>query len=45
LIHADSRIFGTTPAEFQIVAGRLNVITGFPAEGKSSLNKRTPLDY
>ena len=44
LIHADSRIFGTTPAEFRIVPDSLNVITGFPIRGDSSLKKKTYLD-
>lgn len=44
LIHADARIFGTTPAEFKIMSNCLNVITGFPIEGESSLEKRTYLD-
>jgi diacylglycerol kinase (ATP) len=43
-IHADARVFGTTPVEFKILPNALNVITGFPKEENNSLNKRTPLD-
>jgi diacylglycerol kinase (ATP) len=45
LVHADGRFFGQTPAEFTIVPNALNVITGFPKAGDSSLVKRTYLDY
>ncbi len=44
LVHADARIFGTTPVEFRSVPSSLNVVVGFPKAGSSTLNKRTPLD-
>lgn len=44
VVHADARVFGKTPVEFSILANALNVITGFPKAGESSLVKRTPLD-
>lgn len=44
VIHADARIFGTTPVEIKILPNALNIITGFPLPGKSSLEKRTLLD-
>ena len=45
IIHADARVFGTTPAEFKILPSALNVITGFPKPGfDKALLKRTLLD-
>lgn len=46
LVHADARIFGTTPIEISILPNALTVITGFPqAQSKvQSLVKRTYLD-
>jgi diacylglycerol kinase (ATP) len=44
LVHADARLFGKTPVEFNIVPNALNVITGFPKKGESSLVKRTYLE-
>lgn len=44
LVHADARLFGTTPVEFKIVPNALNVITGFPQSKDISLLKRTLLD-
>jgi len=44
-VHADARVYGTTPAEFSIVPGGLNVICGFPEDlKKSALVNRTMLD-
>ncbi len=44
-IHADARVFGTTPVEFKILPGALNVIVGFPKKTSPlTLNKRTNLD-
>lgn len=44
-IHADARIFGKTPATFEIVPNALTVITGYPApDGEVFLVKRTLLD-
>lgn len=43
-VHADARVFGTTPVEFSIHPNALNVISGFPKAGESALVKRTPLD-
>ena len=44
MVHADARLFGTTPVEFKVVPNALNIITGFPKKGTSSFNKRTYLD-
>jgi YegS/Rv2252/BmrU family lipid kinase len=44
LIHADGRLFGTTPVEFKILPNALNIITGFPKQGESALKKKTPRD-
>lgn len=44
LVHADARLFGTTPVECKIIPNALNVIAGFPQPGTSSLIKRTLLD-
>lgn len=44
LVHADARLFGTTPIECTIVPNALEVITGFPTSTESSLAKRTFLD-
>lgn len=42
-VHADSRVFGTTPVEFKVIPNALSVITGFPKYADALL-KRTPLD-
>lgn len=44
LVHVDARLYGETPVVFSILPSALNVITGFPEPGKSSLVKRTYLD-
>jgi len=45
LVHADARLFGTTPIQCSIVPNALEVITGFPtSSAESSLVKRTFLD-
>ncbi|MBP9719181.1 MAG: diacylglycerol kinase family lipid kinase [Candidatus Levybacteria bacterium] len=44
LVHADARLFGTTPIQCTIVPNALDVITGFPTSTESSLAKRTYLD-
>lgn len=44
LVHADARVYGQTPVEFEILPNALNVITGFPKAGQSALLKRTLLD-
>ncbi len=44
LVHADARIFGTTPVVFSVVPNALTVISGFPKPGESALIARTPLD-
>ncbi len=45
LVHADARLYGSTPVEFKIVPNALNVISGFPKETEdNSLIKRTYLD-
>lgn len=45
LVHADARLFDTTPVEFRIFPNALNVISGFPkAVELKSLEKRTYLD-
>lgn len=44
LVHADARLFGTTPIACTIVPNALDVITGFPTTSDSSLIKRTYLD-
>ncbi len=43
-VHADARVFGTTPVEYTIIPNALNIITGFPKYGLQSLIKRTSLD-
>ena len=40
LVHADARVFGGTPVEFEIISNALDVVCGFPEEGKSSLRER-----
>ncbi len=44
LIHADARIFGTTPMTCRIIPNALTVITGFSTTQNSALLKRTYLD-
>lgn len=45
LVHADARLYGSTPVEASIVPSALNVITGFPKTDKPpALIKRTLLD-
>lgn len=44
LIHADARVFGTTPVQFEVIPNAVTVITGFAPAGKSALRKRTYLD-
>ena len=44
MVHADASILGFTPVEFKIIPNALEVITGFPKQGESSLLKRTYLD-
>ncbi|MDQ3099098.1 MAG: diacylglycerol kinase family lipid kinase [bacterium] len=44
LMHADGRVFGTTPVEFSVIPNALSVITGFPKPEESALVKRTILD-
>ncbi len=44
LVHADARVFGETPAQYEIVPNALNVITGFPDPGEAYLNPRQILD-
>jgi diacylglycerol kinase (ATP) len=43
MIHADSRVFGTTPAEFKILPQCLSVITGFPSPDNAHIKTRTPI--
>lgn len=43
-IHADSRIFGSTPAEFKIIPQALSVITGFPDSETASIKTRTRIN-
>ena len=45
VVHADARLFGHPPVEFEIIPNALNVITGFPKKGETALLKRTYLDY
>jgi YegS/Rv2252/BmrU family lipid kinase len=44
IVHADARIFGTTPVEMEVVPNALNIIAGFPKPDDLYLNKRTYLD-
>ncbi len=44
LMHADGRVFGSTPVEFSIIPNALSVITGFPKPEETALVKRTILD-
>lgn len=44
-VHADARLFGSTPIECKIIPSALNVITGFPKlDEPKSFVKRTLLD-
>jgi YegS/Rv2252/BmrU family lipid kinase len=44
-VHADARVFGTTPVEYKIVPNALNVICGFPKTSEdTALERRTYLD-
>ncbi len=44
-IHADARLFGSSPAEFKIIPNALNIITGFPSsQDGETLVKKTFLD-
>jgi diacylglycerol kinase (ATP) len=40
-LHADARIFGTTPAQFTILPRALHVICGFPKPGEGTLKHRS----
>lgn len=40
VVHADSRVFGMTPAEFRIVPAAIVAITGFPEAQKSAIKAR-----
>lgn len=44
MVHADARVFGTTPVTLSVLPNALSVISGFPKPGESTLVKRTPLD-
>lgn len=44
MVHADARVFGETPAQYEIIPNALNVITGFPDPGEAYLNPRQILD-
>lgn len=45
MVHADARVFGTTPVEIEILPEGLTVITGFPDPTKeANLEPKTPLD-
>lgn len=44
LVHADARIFGESPVEYEIKPNAIAVISGFPDPGESFLNARTLLD-
>jgi YegS/Rv2252/BmrU family lipid kinase len=43
-LHADARVFGTTPARFSVIPGALSFICGFPKPDEAYLGKRTVLD-
>jgi diacylglycerol kinase family enzyme len=44
-VHADARVFGTTPVEYKIVPNALNVICGCPKTSEdTALERRTYLD-
>lgn len=44
LVHADSRLFGSTPVEYKIVPNALRVVAGFPDPDQDFLKSRTLLD-
>ncbi len=43
LVHADARVFGTTPVEYQIIPNAVSIVTGFPKDS-NALMSRTLLD-
>ncbi len=44
IVHADARVYGTTPISLAVTSNALRVITGFPTKQEKSLLKRTYLD-
>lgn len=43
-VHADARVFGTTPVQIKVVPSALSIITGFPTKEEKTKSKRTLLD-
>ena len=40
-LHADARLFGSTPASFKVIPKALNVICGYPAPGEEVIRKKS----